>query len=86
MALGPQGDAPRLTQQEIRLVAEIERELDAAIRREQPSSKIVFLSKPGATLGAGQIQLLEARYLNAGWRKVSIAETAGGAYVITLLL
>ena len=85
MAIGPHGDQPPLTEQELRVVNDVERELDDAIRHEPAGSKVIFLWRAESPLRPAQIRVLERKYRDAGWSKVSVAPTAGGACVITLL-
>ena len=85
MALDPQGKSTELTAPDLAVLNRLERELDAAIRANAPGSKLVYVWRDGVELSLAQIRHLERRYIAAGWSKLAIAPTAGGAQVVTIL-
>ena len=85
MALDPRGESAELTARDLAVLNRLERDLDEAIRANTPGSKLVYVWREGVELSVAQIRYLEQRYVAAGWSKLAIAPTAGGAQVVTIL-
>ena len=85
MALDPRGKSAELTALQLAVLNRLERDLDAAIRANPPGSKLVYVWRNAVELTYAQIRHLEQRYIAAGWSKLAIAPTAGGAQVVTIL-
>jgi hypothetical protein len=85
MALDPRGKSAELTAPDLAVLNRLERDLDEAIRANAPGTRLIYVWRDGVELSIAQIRHLERRYIAAGWSKLVIAPTAGGAQVVTIL-
>lgn len=81
MAKGPFGSA-ELTEKERLVVEEFENLIDDDLRNHDPSTPFTYVWDRVVPLNPAQKTLLRQKYLNAGWSRVSVSETASGDTVV----